>query len=67
MESALSLVCTMLYCQLLDDSLGEYTYAADVAGLSYIVSPFSHGIRVRQQKKRGELYLLTLLVDYQRI
>jgi len=46
MQDAQSLVCTMLYCRLLEDSLGEYTYAADVAGLSYSVSPFTHGIRL---------------------
>jgi len=46
MEDAISLVCTMLYCRLFEDSLGEYTYAADIAGLSYSVSPFTHGIRL---------------------
>lgn len=46
MESVISSLCAMLYCQLLDDSLAEYTYAADLAGLSYSVSPISQGIRV---------------------
>lgn len=39
-----------LYISMLIDSLNEYTYHAEVAGLSYYLSIQSSGLMVRQKK-----------------
>ncbi len=37
---------TKLFCKLLEDSLSEYAYAADLAGLSYMVTNTIPGMYV---------------------
>ncbi|KAI9883166.1 MAG: Methyltransferase-like protein 7B [Watsoniomyces obsoletus] len=45
--TAANMVRTMLFCELVHDALVEYAYDADIAGLSYELSPQAQGLRVR--------------------
>lgn len=43
----LSTIMTSMYKELVDDSLKEYSYDAEIAGLRYVVSPHSTGLDIQ--------------------
>lgn len=61
-SSALNSVCVRLYLDLVMDAMSEYSYDADLAGLSYKLDTQADGIIMHIDGYNDKLYVLTKVV-----
>ena len=56
-----------LYVELIDDSLTELVYPAEIGGLKYELISLNYGIQVWVDHRRNQIESKTFLVEYSRV